>query len=55
MNLSSEDVSYLRAFEEEMHKSDSCGWLDCGEAAKRHRIDAKGGKLAVRLTGMGYL
>ncbi len=55
MNLSSEELSYLRAFEEEACKSNSSGWLDCEKARERKGINATGGRLATRLAGLGYL
>ena len=55
MNLSSEELSYLRAFEEEACSSNSSGWLDCEKAGERKGINARGGRLATRLAGLEYL
>ena len=55
MNLSPDEILYLRAFGEEAHKRNSSGYLDCEEAGKRSNVNAEGGRLATRLAGIGYL
>jgi len=56
MQLSDEDLRYLRVFTEEAYREGSDGWLPCEEAEVRSGVNEEvRGRRAVRLANIGLL